>query len=120
MSEQAESWLFAVSRNRAINLTRGKARRRTRERTYAEHNRSAAVLDPAQLAVRSEELARIQHCLMELNRDLREALFLKVVEGVPCSRLAERSGIAKSTVSRRVSEGLVQLSRCFHGVRHGQ
>ena len=117
-TEQAERWLFTVGRNRALNLMRDTSRRRERERTYAEHNSAATGLNPVEVVVRSEELARIQHCLMAMSADLREALFLKVVEGASYSQLAECLGIARSTASARVGEALVQLNRCFHGARH--
>ena len=117
-TDHARRWLFTASRNRALNVMRGKARRRRRESAYAEDgpaSRHPDPPDPADAAVQGEEHARIKDCLMKLPPEMREMLFLKIVEGVSYSGLADRFGIARSTVVGRVSNGLVQLNRCFHG-----
>ena len=116
-TERAERWLFRVSRNHVVDAKRGDTRRRRREQAYAEAEPGIRPPNPAETVARSESLARIEHCLMKLPFELREILFLKVVEEVPYSHLAKLFGIAKSTASSRVGEALTQLNRCFHGRR---
>jgi len=113
-TRQAESWLFAVSRNRARNLIRNRTRRRQREEAYVGGGEETPRVNPADTIMKAEALKRIEHCLLRLSLELREILFLRVVENVPFRELAERFGIAKSTAAARASEALVQLSACFH------
>jgi RNA polymerase sigma factor (sigma-70 family) len=114
MTPEADRWLFATSRNRALNVFRGRERRGRRESAYGTA-RAQPAADPAEQAVRHEALRRIQSCLRKMALPWRELLYLKVVENLSVREIAERTKAPKSTVALRVSEGLVLLSRCFHG-----
>ena len=114
----AEKWLFKTARNLALNHLRGNQWRRIRER---EHCLAGEMpMDPVVDAARSEEGQRIRGCMGDLPLELREPLYLHVVEGMPLRQIAEQIDIGKTTVATRVETGLIQLNRCFQGKRDAE
>ncbi len=111
----AEAWLFKVSRNHAFNAMRGLKRRKARESSEEVSERPAPSVDPSERVIKKEALQRIRDCLVKLPLMLRELVFLRVVENLSFSHLADRTGAPKSTVALKVQEGLILLNRCFHG-----
>jgi RNA polymerase sigma-70 factor, ECF subfamily len=109
----AEAWLFRVARNEAVNAARGVRRRRRRLRMYQASAPSDP--NPATAAERNDDAGRIEACMKRLARDLREMVYLKFVENFSLSQIAEHSGTPRSTVALRIQEGLIELSRLFHG-----
>ncbi len=110
----AERWLFRVSRNEALNAIRGRRRRKVRERVYEAAWLKAAA-DPSEEAGKNEAVLRMDACLKELPMELREMVCMKVIDGLSLREIAERTGVAKSTVAVKIQEGLVLLNRSFHG-----
>jgi RNA polymerase sigma-70 factor (ECF subfamily) len=109
----ADRWVFRVSRNLALNAVRSRHRRRKRE---AGRECSISNLpDPAELAERNDDAAKIQQCLDRLDASVRELIYLKIVEGLTFRDLEERTGIPRSTAVLRLQEGLADLARCFEG-----
>jgi len=110
---QAQAWLFATCRNRALNLARDRARERQREQAYAELA-DIHIATPAESSDRAEALRRIEECMRKLPVLLREMLYLNVAVGLPVREISEQTGIPKSTVALRVREALVLVNRCCH------
>jgi RNA polymerase sigma-70 factor, ECF subfamily len=110
---QADAWLFAASRNRALNLLRDGARRQKRELEYAQSVEPAG-RDPLNPDEQADALRRIEDCMQKLPAALREMLYLKIVGGLTVREVADRISVPKSTVALRTSEALVLLTRCFH------
>ncbi len=77
-------------------------------------------MDPAVSVARSEDVERIRGCLDALSLDVREPLYLHVVEGMSLRQIAEQIDIGKTTVAARVETGLIQLNRCFQGKRNAR
>lgn len=113
--EQKEAWLFAVARNSALTIQRDRQRRQRRERSATQPDPWRT---PAEQAERREDAERIRSALNGMPLDLKEPLYLKVVEQLSFSQIAERIGVPKSTVAVRVQEGLVLLNKRFHEVKH--
>jgi RNA polymerase sigma-70 factor (ECF subfamily) len=111
-TEDADRWLSRVARNLALKALRTSRRRRARE---AARPPSAAGPDPADLAGRKEDAARVQRCLDRLETEVRELVYLKVVEGLSYREIAEQTGVPRSTAVLRVQEGLARLAELFHG-----
>ena len=109
----ADRWLFRVARNLALNARRGSLRRRQREAAYGSEQAGAP--DPAELAGSKEDAARVQACLDRLDAELRELVYLKLVEGLSYRAIAEQTGVPRSTAALRVQEGLARLTSLFHG-----
>ena len=114
----AEKWLFKTARNLALNHLRGNQRRKNREREHSVQGEEP--MDPAVDVVKSEDVERIRGCMDQLALELREPLYLHVVEGMSLRRIAEQTEIGKSTVATRVESGLIQLNRCFQGKRNAR
>lgn len=108
----AQAWLFQACRNQGLNALRGARHRRAREQARTAPN---APGDPATQAERREAADRIGTCLGKLPADLREIVYLKIVEGFSFSELAEALALPRSTVALRAQEGLIFLNRCYHG-----
>lgn len=113
--EQQEAWLFTVARNLAFTSTRDRQRRVRREHALVQ---SEAPPSPADHAERREDIERMRTALAGLPLELKEPLYLNVVERLSFSQISERIGVPKSTIALRVQEGLVLLNRRFHGVSH--
>lgn len=110
---QAQAWLFAVCRNRAINLARDRSRARQREQAYAEMV-EVHVPAPTDSSNRSEAIRKVEACMHKLPYLLREMLYLNVATGLSIREISEQTGIPKSTVALRVREALVLVNRCCH------
>ena len=110
---QARSWLFSACRNRALNLSRDRARRHQREREYV-NTFDPGDAGPLRGSDRLENLSRIEECMGKMPHALREVLYLNVAVGQSVREISDQTGIPKSTVAVRVREALVLLNRCFH------
>ena len=111
--DHAPMWLMKTARNLALNHLRGERRRQNREQERPSAIQESS--DPADAAINRESIERIRDCLGKLPLDVREPLYLHVVEGFSLRQIAEQIQIGKSTVATRVESGLIQLNRCFHG-----
>jgi RNA polymerase sigma-70 factor (ECF subfamily) len=109
----ADRWLFRVARNLGLKAVRGSRRRLQRETAYQPPPPAEA--DPAELADQKEAAGKIQRCLDQLDADVRELVYLKIVEDLSYREIAEQTGVPRSTAALRVQEGLVVLARCFQG-----
>jgi RNA polymerase sigma-70 factor (ECF subfamily) len=109
----ADRWLFRVARNVGLTAVRGTRRRRQRETAYSPP--AAAAPDPAEAAGQKEAAGKMQHCLDRLDAEVRELVYLKVVENLSYREIAEQTGVPRSTVAVRVQEGLTRLAHWFSG-----
>lgn len=107
----AEMWIFKTARNLAFNHLRGNRRRQQRE--LQRPASQAEPDDPAVAADHRESMERIRECLGKLPLELREPLYLHVVDEFSLRQIAEQVQLGKSTVAARVQAGLVELNRCF-------
>ena len=108
----AEAWLFRVVRNEAMDLLRATRRRQRRHEHLGEAPPRED--DPAEAAENAEARQRIEGCMRQLDPDIRDLVYLKFVEGLSLSDVAEQTHMPRSTVALRVRQGLVQLNRLFH------
>ena len=65
---------------------------------------------PSRAAERDEDLARLRAALLDLDEQDRELVLLRRVLGVPPKEVAERLGIAESTVRWRLAAVLTELA----------
>lgn len=109
---QARAWLFTTARREASNLRRGEGRRRQRHDTYHGIRPVTEPVDPFEGAQKREMISRLDRCLEELEQQMRELVYLKIVEGRTYDDLSGEFDIPRSTVAQRVKQGLVSLNRC--------
>jgi RNA polymerase sigma factor (sigma-70 family) len=110
--EEAGGWLFRIARNELFQYARrGKVERKASERlglttpTFSEDDlervEHLASLGPLREAVRA--------LFVDLPDAQREAVHLRVVEGLPYPDVALRLGITETTARARVSRALGEL-----------
>lgn len=101
------TWLFVVTRNRAIALER---RRRARPaQPFADVPEPGAAPDPAQLVERGDEARRLIEALAQLPDDQRRVITLGYFEGLSQSQIADRLDLPLGTVKGRARLALDRL-----------
>ncbi len=102
----AASWLFTTARRAAVDqLRRGKRWKVWLERT-AVSQASTATGDDHQP---HDDSALLQD-LIQLPEEERLVVLLRILEGLAGHEVARRLGISQATVSRRLHDGLGELS----------
>ncbi len=100
-------WLAKVMRN-ALSMDR-------RSRIRRERRESVAVVaagetsDAEALLARAQSLRSVAEAVESLDEPYRQTLLLRYLEELPAARIAEREGVAASTVRWRAKEGLDML-----------
>jgi RNA polymerase sigma factor (sigma-70 family) len=109
-------WLHAAATNAAIDLRRAGARRRERERVFAE--RRAREHDPGlshDPAGASQDLAElhahVDECMLELPEELRTVIAAHFLERRTQETLAADLGVSRQTVGHRIRRGIDHLRR---------
>jgi RNA polymerase sigma-70 factor (ECF subfamily) len=108
------TWLFRV----AHNLTMDVLRQRTRQDTAQISMDPAVVaqeqaqeIDAVGEAIRQEARQRALDELAQLDELYRQAVLLKVVQGMTLRQVAEVAGVSISTVNHRLGQGLSILAQ---------
>jgi len=102
-------WLYAVCRNRALDLLR---RQRTRGcEEMAGEKIECPVARPAKRAEDKELAARILSMMEELPENQRRVLVLKFEEGLSYKQISVKTGLSVSNVGFLIHSGLKALRR---------
>ncbi|MEM6672909.1 MAG: hypothetical protein AAF726_08690 [Planctomycetota bacterium] len=114
----SRGWLAGVLRNRERATYRAESRRRELERGTTPSSAS----DPTDEVVAQLELRRrALEEMLALDEPFRTTLFLAFVEDESVRSVARRTGVARSTASDRIQEGLARLrtrlDRAYDGDR---
>jgi RNA polymerase sigma-70 factor (ECF subfamily) len=101
-------WLLRVVSNTCVNLSKARARRQDRlELGLSEETEGlATVPDPIHAALSGEEVRAVFAEVEALAPPLREALVLRVVEGLSFRELSEALGVPLQTAATRVRRAL--------------
>ena len=100
----AMSWLFSITRNRAIDVLRA------RDRSSESAHLSEAVEN---VALPSEVDGKLQECLDRLEVSQRQSIFAAFFQGLTHSEMAERFAQPIGTVKSHVRRGLFALRGCL-------
>lgn len=101
------TWLFTITRNRAIELVR---RRQARPADpYAEIEAPGEAPDPSALVVQADTSQRIAEAMAELPESQSQALQLAYFEGLTHVEISERLNLPVGTVKGRIRLGLDRL-----------
>ncbi len=101
------TWLFTITRNRAIELVR---RRQARPADpYAEIDAAGEAPDPSTLVVQADTSQRIAEAMTELPESQSQALQLAYFEGLTHVEISERLNLPVGTVKGRIRLGLDRL-----------
>jgi RNA polymerase sigma-70 factor (ECF subfamily) len=101
------TFVYRVAANAALNRRRTLGRSRTRERLLAERQSGgfdapSAPRDPGEAAAGAEVQARVHAALQELPADLRIAVVLYDIEGLPYGEIARVLEVPEGTVKSRI------------------
>lgn len=104
-------WLARVIAFEARNLRRSKARTRHAMAIAAQSVVPSGSEDPLETAVRSEMREKLSLAISELAEELRDALALVYAGGLSVRAAAAAAGVPRTTLQRRLDEGLEHLRR---------
>jgi RNA polymerase sigma-70 factor (ECF subfamily) len=100
------TFVYRVTANAALNRRRTLGRSRARERLLAERESgfdpSPSPRNPGDALVGAEAQARVQEALQELSPDLRLAVVLFDIEGLPYGEIARVLEVPEGTVKSRI------------------
>lgn len=75
---------------------------------------------PDRSVIARDELRRLQAALEKLPPRCREAVVLQKIEGLSIRQIAERMGVAETTVKTQLADGLRALANLFYGTSDRQ
>ena len=100
------TFVYRVTANAALNRRRTLGRSRARERLLAERESgfdpTPSPRNPGDALVGAEAQARVQEALQELSPDLRVAVVLFDIEGLPYGEIARVLEVPEGTVKSRI------------------
>jgi RNA polymerase sigma-70 factor (ECF subfamily) len=101
---RVQTWLYRITCNTALNLRRGRERRRLRD-----HQAGQSSTEPRQEA--AVMIARVIALVSELPHDQRVAIVLKELEGLTSREIAEIQGCSEGAVEQRLVRARITLRR---------
>ncbi len=108
----ARSWLYAVLRNRALNILRGE----TRTDLVEDFEPMGLVSDdesPEALTLRLSDAGALKRCLERLEPTRKQAILLAYVHGLSHGELAGRLGVPLGTMKSWIRRSLLALRECM-------
>lgn len=110
-------WLLTVVSNTCINLAKARSRRQDRTAPWFADNTQlvASGATPEQSALISEQTRTIHAALETLPPALRQAVVLRVLEGLSFRELADVLGVPLQTAATRVRRALSQVRERLSG-----
>ena len=119
--DNPKRFLLTSARNLLINLVR-------REQvvpmeTFADFEAfgfAANAPGADRVVIEQEELRRVEAALDKLPPRTREAISLAYFEGLSCTEIAKRMGIAHQVASRYIAKGTLVLGQILYGASSGE
>jgi RNA polymerase sigma-70 factor (ECF subfamily) len=108
----ARTWLYAVVRNRALNILRGEARTDLVE-DFEPLGLASEEDDPESIVARLSEAGALRRCLERLDPTRRNAIVLAFVHGLSHGELAGKLGVPLGTLKSWIRRSLLSLRDCM-------
>lgn len=105
------AFLYAVLRNRALNILRGEAR--TDLTDEVDHAVASEEEGPEAVVARLSEAGALRRCLDRLDPRRRDAIVLAYAHGLSHGELAGRLGLPLGTVKSWLRRSLLALRECL-------
>ncbi|MEK7866236.1 MAG: sigma-70 family RNA polymerase sigma factor [Planctomycetota bacterium] len=116
------TWVFTIARNLALDHFKHERRGPGTSTDQAIHEEGGKIIflsemipeegpSPAALAERAEEVERLRDAIERLGVVKREALVLRVFQGLPYTEIAEITGCPVGTAKYRVHDAVQDLTR---------
>ncbi len=116
------TWVTTVARNHAIDHYR----RRREERLRRESDETSLATFPSadegplRRLERQERIQLVRDGLRSLPEDLREAVILCDLQGLPYDEIAQVLGVPLGTVKSRINRGRIELPSVWRAARAGR
>jgi RNA polymerase sigma-70 factor (ECF subfamily) len=110
------TWMVTIVRNRALDYIRRNDPRTVELDDDLEATIESDAPTPADLAMRGQDAAALQHCLKRLDAGQRQAIAFAYFQGLTHSELAATLRIPIGTVKTWIRRGLEKMRRCLDGV----
>jgi RNA polymerase sigma-70 factor (ECF subfamily) len=109
---EARTWLYAVLRNRALNILRGETRTDLVE-DFEPMALVSADESPETLVLRLSDAGALKRCLERLEPARKQAILLAYVHGLSHGELAGRLGVPLGTMKSWIRRSLLSLRECM-------
>ena len=109
---EARTWIYAVLRNRALNILRSE----TRTELVEDFEPMGLVSDdesPESIALRLSDTSLLKRCLEHLEPVRRQAILLAYIHGLSHGELAGRLGVPLGTMKSWIRRSLILLRECM-------
>lgn len=109
---EARAWLYAILRNRALNILRGESRTDLVEDfepmgLVSEEENAETVM------LRLSDTGSLRRCLERLEPSRRQAITLAYIHGLSHGELAGRLGVPLGTIKSWIRRSLASLRECM-------
>lgn len=112
------TWLYRLTSNVCIDFLRGQKRRSAVSITFLDEKDEEKQLDlpdpaagPEDLAIQLESQEQIARAMNDLAVEYRQALTLRVIQGLSYTQIAELLDIKEGTVKSRIARAREQLRK---------
>lgn len=108
----ARTWLYAVLRNRSLNILRSESRTDLVD-DFEPMGLVSSDEDPEAVMLRLSDNGRLRLCLERLEPLRRQAVTLAYIQGLTRGELAGRLGVPLGTVKSWIRRSLIVLRECL-------
>lgn len=117
----ARGWLFQLARNACLDHLRTCDRRPTAPETFLADHPATGDLgrDPAAALLSQERIGAVRRALDELPPSQREAIRLRIEDGLDHDGIARRLGISREAVEVRLCKGRSRLKERLDEILEG-
>jgi RNA polymerase sigma-70 factor (ECF subfamily) len=109
---EGRTWIYAILRNRALNILRGESRTDLVD-DFEPMGLTSEEDDPETLVAKLSDAGALRRCLEGLETDRRQAIVLAYVHGLSHGELAGRMGVPLGTAKSWIRRSLVSLRECL-------
>jgi RNA polymerase sigma-70 factor (ECF subfamily) len=109
---EARAWLYAILRNRCLNILRGETRTDLVE-DFEPMGLEDPDADPETLVIHLSDTEALKRCLERLDPNRRKAILLAYVHGLSHGELAGRLGVPLGTMKSWIRRSLIALRECL-------
>jgi RNA polymerase sigma-70 factor (ECF subfamily) len=110
--DRLRAWLFAVCRNRCLDVRR-KERRMQTTSDHLDHTADARGDGPPAVAIQREAAERVERALADLPSNQQDVLRLKFQNGFSYKEIADITGLSASNVGFLIHTGVKTLRKQF-------
>lgn len=108
----ARTWIYAVLRNRVLNILRGENRTELVE-DFEPMGLASGEEDPEAAIARLSEVGALRRCLQQLEPHRRRLVVLAYMHGLSHGELAGRHGVPLGTMKSWLRRSLLALRECM-------